>query len=155
MSQVTFPSWLLTSRRKRRCWRRSLPGWRPTLTAQTLIPSTLEDFLPPDPSGRCLCLRMRVCSNCLPLSTLVCLLVRRQVVSRAYVGCIKNVEIARSNFDLLRDAFGVRKGCVLEVVRIFGLSPSVSMVTTPAVTSLLTVSHHNPLPSRLSGACRC
>lgn len=40
---------------------------------------------------------------------------RRQVVSRAYVGCIKNVEIARSNFDLLKDAFGVRKGCVLKV----------------------------------------
>ncbi|XP_032407316.1 laminin subunit alpha-1 isoform X2 [Xiphophorus hellerii] len=43
--------------------------------------------------------------------------IRRQVVSRAYVGCIKNVEIARSNFDLLRDAFGVRKGCVLKAVR--------------------------------------
>ncbi|XP_051240880.1 laminin subunit alpha-1 isoform X3 [Dicentrarchus labrax] len=43
--------------------------------------------------------------------------IRRQVVSRSYVGCIKNVEIARSNFDLLRDAFGVRKGCVLEAVR--------------------------------------
>ena len=41
---------------------------------------------------------------------------RRQVVSRSYVGCIKNVEIARSNFDLLRDAFGVRKGCILEVL---------------------------------------
>ncbi|XP_037619286.1 laminin subunit alpha-1, partial [Sebastes umbrosus] len=43
--------------------------------------------------------------------------IRRQVVSRSYVGCIKNVEIARSNFDLLRNAFGVRKGCVLEAVR--------------------------------------
>nr|XP_046227110.1 laminin subunit alpha-1 [Scatophagus argus] len=43
--------------------------------------------------------------------------IRRQVVSRSYVGCIKNVEIARTNFDLLRDAFGVRKGCVLEAVR--------------------------------------
>ncbi|XP_076577630.1 laminin subunit alpha-1 [Chaetodon auriga] len=43
--------------------------------------------------------------------------IRRQVVSRSYVGCIKNVEIARSNFDLLRDAFGVRKGCVLKAVR--------------------------------------
>ncbi|XP_078100457.1 laminin subunit alpha-1 [Sander vitreus] len=43
--------------------------------------------------------------------------IRRQVVSRSYVGCIKNVEIARSNFDLLRDAYGVRKGCVLEAVR--------------------------------------
>ncbi|XP_029698573.1 laminin subunit alpha-1 isoform X2 [Takifugu rubripes] len=49
--------------------------------------------------------------------------IRRQVVSRAYVGCIKNVEIARSNFDLLRDAFGVRKGCVLEALR------SVSLLT--------------------------
>ncbi|XP_029935743.1 laminin subunit alpha-1 [Myripristis murdjan] len=43
--------------------------------------------------------------------------IRRQVVSRSYIGCIKNVEIARSNFDLLRDAYGVRKGCVLEAVR--------------------------------------
>ncbi|XP_076014482.1 laminin subunit alpha-1 [Genypterus blacodes] len=43
--------------------------------------------------------------------------IRRQVVSRSFVGCIKNVEIARSNFDLLRDAYGVRKGCVLEAVR--------------------------------------
>ncbi|XP_056290186.1 laminin subunit alpha-1-like isoform X2 [Pseudoliparis swirei] len=43
--------------------------------------------------------------------------IRRQVVSRSYVGCMRNVEIARSNFDLLRDAFGVRKGCVLEAVR--------------------------------------
>ncbi|XP_054863033.1 laminin subunit alpha-1 isoform X2 [Amphiprion ocellaris] len=43
--------------------------------------------------------------------------IRRQVVSRSYVGCIRNVEIARSNFDLLRDAFGVRKGCVLKAVR--------------------------------------
>ncbi|KAM4605993.1 laminin subunit alpha-1 [Polymixia lowei] len=43
--------------------------------------------------------------------------IRRQVVSRSYVGCIKNVEIARSNFDLLRDAYGVKKGCILEAVR--------------------------------------
>ncbi|KAM9839751.1 laminin subunit alpha-1 [Aulostomus maculatus] len=49
--------------------------------------------------------------------------IRRQVISRSYVGCIKNVEIARSNFDLLRDAYGVRKGCVLEAVR------SVSMLS--------------------------
>lgn len=43
---------------------------------------------------------------------------RQQVVPRSYVGCIKNVEIARSNFDLLRDAYGVRKGCVLKVLQI-------------------------------------
>ncbi|KAM9775357.1 laminin subunit alpha-1 isoform 2-T2 [Syngnathus typhle] len=49
--------------------------------------------------------------------------IRRQVVSRSYVGCIKNVEIARLNFDLLRDAYGVRKGCILEAVR------SVSMLS--------------------------
>lgn len=42
--------------------------------------------------------------------------IRRQVASRSYVGCIKNVEIARSNFDLLSHAYGVRKGCVLEVL---------------------------------------
>lgn len=51
---------------------------------------------------------------------------RRQVVSRSYVGCIKNVEIARSNFDLLRDAFGVRKGCVLKVVPTLRKQPSAS-----------------------------
>ncbi|XP_065805141.1 laminin subunit alpha-1 [Labrus bergylta] len=50
--------------------------------------------------------------------------IRRQVVSRSYVGCIKNVEIARSNFDLLRDAYGVRKGCVLEAVRSVSLLAS-------------------------------
>ncbi|XP_058485060.1 laminin subunit alpha-1 isoform X1 [Solea solea] len=50
--------------------------------------------------------------------------IRRQVVSRSYVGCIKNVEIARSNFDLLRGAFGVRKGCVVKAVR------SVSLLNT-------------------------
>ncbi|KAJ8374971.1 hypothetical protein SKAU_G00055510 [Synaphobranchus kaupii] len=43
--------------------------------------------------------------------------VRRQVVARSYVGCIKNMEIARTNFDLLRDAYGVRKGCVLQPIR--------------------------------------
>ncbi|XP_072235081.1 laminin subunit alpha-1 [Leuresthes tenuis] len=43
--------------------------------------------------------------------------IRRQVVSRSYIGCIKNVEIARSNFDLLRNAYGVRKGCILKAVR--------------------------------------
>uniref|UniRef100_A0A3B3SV33 Laminin subunit alpha 1 n=1 Tax=Paramormyrops kingsleyae TaxID=1676925 RepID=A0A3B3SV33_9TELE len=43
--------------------------------------------------------------------------IRRQVVARSYVGCIKNLEIARTNFDLLRDAYGVRKGCVLEPIR--------------------------------------
>lgn len=32
-----------------------------------------------------------------------------------YVGCIKNLEISRSTFDLLRNSYGVRKGCVLEV----------------------------------------
>lgn len=50
------------------------------------------------------------------LTSGICVVARRQVVSRSYVGCIKNVEIARSNFDLLRDAFGVRKGCVLKVL---------------------------------------
>uniref|UniRef100_A0A8C7M915 Laminin, alpha 1 n=1 Tax=Oncorhynchus kisutch TaxID=8019 RepID=A0A8C7M915_ONCKI len=41
----------------------------------------------------------------------------KQVVARSYVGCIKNMEIARSNFDLLRDSYGVKKGCVLEPIR--------------------------------------
>ncbi|XP_031440246.1 laminin subunit alpha-1 isoform X2 [Clupea harengus] len=43
--------------------------------------------------------------------------IRRQVVARSYVGCIKNVEIARTNFDLLRNSYGVKKGCVLEPIR--------------------------------------
>uniref|UniRef100_A0A8C5PK68 Laminin subunit alpha-1 n=1 Tax=Leptobrachium leishanense TaxID=445787 RepID=A0A8C5PK68_9ANUR len=43
--------------------------------------------------------------------------VRRQLVSRTYVGCIRNLEISRSNFDLLRNAYGVRKGCKLEPSR--------------------------------------
>uniref|UniRef100_A0A8C7G258 Laminin, alpha 1 n=1 Tax=Oncorhynchus kisutch TaxID=8019 RepID=A0A8C7G258_ONCKI len=40
---------------------------------------------------------------------------KRKGHTRSYVGCIKNMEIARSNFDLLRDSYGVKKGCVLEV----------------------------------------
>ncbi|KAG8442156.1 hypothetical protein GDO86_011091 [Hymenochirus boettgeri] len=43
--------------------------------------------------------------------------VRRQLSSRSYIGCIKNLEISRSNFDLLKNAYGVRKGCKLEPVR--------------------------------------
>uniref|UniRef100_A0A3B4U454 Laminin G domain-containing protein n=1 Tax=Seriola dumerili TaxID=41447 RepID=A0A3B4U454_SERDU len=70
-----------------------------------------------------------VCFNSLSL----CVVARRQVVSRSYIGCIKNVEIARSNFDLLRDAYGVRKGCVLEVrhtdVKILNLYDSGDTVT--------------------------
>lgn len=41
---------------------------------------------------------------------------RRQVVARSFVGCMKNVEIARTNFDLLRESYGVKKGCVLKVI---------------------------------------
>lgn len=33
-----------------------------------------------------------------------------------YVGCIKNLEISRSTFDLHRNSYGVRKGCVLEPI---------------------------------------
>ncbi|XP_029420162.1 laminin subunit alpha-1 isoform X2 [Nannospalax galili] len=43
--------------------------------------------------------------------------VRKGVSSRSYVGCIKNLEISRSTFDLLRNSYGVRKGCVLEPIR--------------------------------------
>ncbi|KAG1934305.1 laminin subunit alpha-1 [Pimephales promelas] len=43
--------------------------------------------------------------------------IRRQVVARSFVGCMKNVEIARTNFDLLREAYGVKKGCVLKPIR--------------------------------------
>ncbi|OXB66455.1 hypothetical protein ASZ78_007505 [Callipepla squamata] len=42
---------------------------------------------------------------------------RKGLNSRMYVGCIKNLEISRSTFDLLRNSYGVRKGCVLEPIR--------------------------------------
>ncbi|XP_026035470.1 laminin subunit alpha-1 isoform X1 [Astatotilapia calliptera] len=57
--------------------------------------------------------------------------IRRQVASRSYVGCIKNVEIARSNFDLLRDAHGVRKGCILKAVRSVSLLAGGYVQITP------------------------
>ncbi|XP_069476798.1 laminin subunit alpha-1 isoform X2 [Ambystoma mexicanum] len=43
--------------------------------------------------------------------------VRKELSSRSFVGCIKSLEIARSNFDLLTNSYGVRKGCKLEPVR--------------------------------------
>uniref|UniRef100_A0A8D1SQ27 Basement membrane-specific heparan sulfate proteoglycan core protein n=1 Tax=Sus scrofa TaxID=9823 RepID=A0A8D1SQ27_PIG len=43
--------------------------------------------------------------------------VRKGVSSKSYLGCIKNLEISRSTFDLLRNSYGVRKGCVLEPIR--------------------------------------
>ncbi|XP_045637894.1 laminin subunit alpha-1 isoform X1 [Ursus americanus] len=43
--------------------------------------------------------------------------VRKGVTSKSYVGCIKNLEISRSTFDLLRNSYGVRKGCILEPIR--------------------------------------
>uniref|UniRef100_A0A671ETU2 Basement membrane-specific heparan sulfate proteoglycan core protein n=1 Tax=Rhinolophus ferrumequinum TaxID=59479 RepID=A0A671ETU2_RHIFE len=43
--------------------------------------------------------------------------VRKGVTSKSYVGCIKNLEISRSTFDLLRNSYGVRKGCTLEPIR--------------------------------------
>ncbi|XP_071340289.1 laminin subunit alpha-1 [Trachinotus anak] len=74
--------------------------------------------------------------------------IRRQVVSRSYIGCIKNVEIARSNFDLLRDAYGVRKGCVLEAVRsVSVLDEGFVQITPPTFSQeaeiLLTFSSNN------------
>ncbi|NXY84481.1 LAMA1 protein, partial [Alcedo cyanopectus] len=42
--------------------------------------------------------------------------VRKGLSSRMFVGCIKNLEISRSTFDLLRHSYGVRKGCVLEPI---------------------------------------
>uniref|UniRef100_A0A3B4WWD7 Laminin subunit alpha-1 n=1 Tax=Seriola lalandi dorsalis TaxID=1841481 RepID=A0A3B4WWD7_SERLL len=74
--------------------------------------------------------------------------IRRQVVSRSYIGCIKNVEIARSNFDLLRDAYGVRKGCVLEAVRsVSVLAEGFVQITPPAFSQeaeiLLSFSSNN------------
>uniref|UniRef100_A0A663M6X7 Laminin subunit alpha-1 n=1 Tax=Athene cunicularia TaxID=194338 RepID=A0A663M6X7_ATHCN len=47
--------------------------------------------------------------------TYLALCFRKGLNSRMYVGCIKNLEISRSTFDLLRNSYGVRKGCVLEV----------------------------------------
>ncbi|XP_033010826.1 laminin subunit alpha-1 [Lacerta agilis] len=43
--------------------------------------------------------------------------VRKGLNSRKYVGCIKNLEISRSTFDLLKNSYGVRKGCILEPIR--------------------------------------
>ncbi|XP_053105976.1 laminin subunit alpha-1 isoform X2 [Hemicordylus capensis] len=43
--------------------------------------------------------------------------VRKGLNSRTYVGCIKNLEISRSTFDLLQNSYGVRKGCILEPIR--------------------------------------
>uniref|UniRef100_A0A7M4EVN4 Laminin subunit alpha-1 n=1 Tax=Crocodylus porosus TaxID=8502 RepID=A0A7M4EVN4_CROPO len=43
--------------------------------------------------------------------------VRKGLSSRTYVGCIKNLEISRSTFDLIRNSYGVRKGCILEPIR--------------------------------------
>ncbi|XP_066103211.1 laminin subunit alpha-1 [Saccopteryx bilineata] len=43
--------------------------------------------------------------------------VRKGITSKSYVGCIKNLEISRSTFDLLRNSYGVRKGCILEPIR--------------------------------------
>ncbi|KAM7125254.1 laminin subunit alpha-1 isoform 2-T3 [Molossus nigricans] len=42
---------------------------------------------------------------------------RKGITSKSYVGCIKNLEISRSTFDLLRNSYGVRKGCILEPIR--------------------------------------
>ncbi|XP_060056690.1 laminin subunit alpha-1 [Erinaceus europaeus] len=44
-------------------------------------------------------------------------MIRKGITSKSYVGCIKNLEIFRSTFDLLRTSYGVRKGCVLEPIR--------------------------------------
>ncbi|XP_012581228.1 PREDICTED: laminin subunit alpha-1 [Condylura cristata] len=43
--------------------------------------------------------------------------VRKGITNKNYVGCIKNLEISRSTFDLLRNSYGVRKGCQLEPIR--------------------------------------
>lgn len=56
-----------------------------------------------------------ILSSLLKINALLPHSFRRQVVARSYVGCIKNVEIARTNFDLLREAYGVKKGCILKV----------------------------------------
>ncbi|KAL8182297.1 UNVERIFIED_CONTAM: hypothetical protein K2H54_051811 [Gekko kuhli] len=43
--------------------------------------------------------------------------VKKGITNRRYVGCIKNLEISRSTFDLLKNSYGVRKGCILEPIR--------------------------------------
>uniref|UniRef100_A0A8C3XG57 Laminin subunit alpha-1 n=1 Tax=Cyanoderma ruficeps TaxID=181631 RepID=A0A8C3XG57_9PASS len=55
---------------------------------------------------------------------------RKGLNSRMYVGCIKNLEISRSTFDLLRNSYGVRKGCVLEVGDFESLSPESELMAT-------------------------
>ncbi|XP_072536108.1 laminin subunit alpha-1 [Salminus brasiliensis] len=59
--------------------------------------------------------------------------IRRQVVARSYVGCIKNVEIARTNFDLLKESYGVKKGCILKPIRSVSVLGG-GYVQMPAVT---------------------
>uniref|UniRef100_A0A4W4DP19 Laminin, alpha 1 n=1 Tax=Electrophorus electricus TaxID=8005 RepID=A0A4W4DP19_ELEEL len=59
--------------------------------------------------------------------------IRRQVVARSYVGCIKNVEVARTNFDLLREAYGVKKGCILKPIRSVSVLGG-GYVQMPAIT---------------------
>uniref|UniRef100_A0AAY4A9F9 Laminin subunit alpha 1 n=1 Tax=Denticeps clupeoides TaxID=299321 RepID=A0AAY4A9F9_9TELE len=55
--------------------------------------------------------------------------IRRQVVAHSFVGCIKNMEIARTNFDLLRDSYGVKKGCVVKLPPMT-LSPQTELMAT-------------------------
>ncbi|XP_026264666.2 laminin subunit alpha-1 [Urocitellus parryii] len=43
--------------------------------------------------------------------------VRKGITSKSYMGCIRNLEISRSTFDLLRNSYGVRKGCRLEPIQ--------------------------------------
>uniref|UniRef100_A0AAR2L104 Basement membrane-specific heparan sulfate proteoglycan core protein n=1 Tax=Pygocentrus nattereri TaxID=42514 RepID=A0AAR2L104_PYGNA len=57
----------------------------------------------------------------------------RQVVARSYVGCIKNVEIARTNFDLLKESYGVKKGCILKPIRSVSVLGG-GYIQMPAVT---------------------
>ncbi|XP_017562320.2 laminin subunit alpha-1 [Pygocentrus nattereri] len=59
--------------------------------------------------------------------------IRRQVVARSYVGCIKNVEIARTNFDLLKESYGVKKGCILKPIRSVSVLGG-GYIQMPAVT---------------------
>ncbi|XP_006761995.1 PREDICTED: laminin subunit alpha-1 [Myotis davidii] len=74
--------------------------------------------------------------------------VRYDTTVKSYVGCIKNLEISRSTFDLLRNSYGVRKGCILEPIRSVSflkggyielppkpLSPESELLATFATTS--------------------
>ncbi|XP_023679312.1 laminin subunit alpha-1-like isoform X3 [Paramormyrops kingsleyae] len=68
--------------------------------------------------------------------------------TRSFTGCIKDVEISRTNFDLLDNAHGVTKGCVLEpihsvTVRRGGFLELPALTLLPQAEVMATFSTHS------------